>query len=127
MKEKIPTTEVLAWLQAEHPALHQTAAVERAWVWLTADLRGDHNQTARESIKAYGFRFARNGHALPDGKIAHWAHSCSRPIAFKRKGKGGATAKRNKSINAGPSHRSERPDPLARPDNGFEELAAAFV
>lgn len=122
--EPIPTADVLAWLQNTHPALHQTAAVERAWVWLTADLRGDHNKPARESIKQFGFRFAKRGHTLPDGQIAFWAHSCSAPIGFKRKGKA-------QPKTSGSSQPAQRPDPLAHEqqedDHSLEELAAVFA
>ncbi len=122
---KIPMTEVLAWLQEHHPALHRDAAIERDWVWLCTDLRGDHNKPARESIKEQGFRFAKRGHALPDGKIAYWAHACQRPIAFKRKGKAGAEA----SNKSGRGHQAQRPDPLAasQDDVSLDELAAAFA
>ena len=87
MKEKIPMTEVLAWLQTNHPALHAAAAVERDWLWLCCDLRGDHNQAVRDSIGEYGFRFARSGHTLPGGQVSFWSHSCTRPIPFKHRGK----------------------------------------
>ena len=89
MKEKIPMTEVLAWLQANHPALHAAATVERDWLWLVCDLRGDHNKTVRDSIVEYGFRFAKRGHTLPDGRVSFWSHSCLKPIPFKRRANSG--------------------------------------
>jgi hypothetical protein len=87
MKEKLPMIEVLAWLHAHHPELHATAEVERDWLWLCHDLRGDHNQAVRDSICEYGFRFAKRGHTLPSGQVSYWSHSCLRPIPFKRRGK----------------------------------------
>jgi hypothetical protein len=89
MKEKIPMTEVLAWLQANHPALHAAATIERDWLWLCCDLRGDHNKAVRDSIGEYGFRFAKRGHSLPDGQVSYWSHSCLKPIPFKRRGNSG--------------------------------------
>ena len=87
----IPQTQVLDWLQTNHPNLHTTAEIEKAWVWITENLQGTHNQPVRESIKAYGFRFAKRGHTLPSGKLAHWAHSCTAPLPFYRKHKGAPT------------------------------------
>jgi len=85
MKERIPMTEVLAWLQANHPALHAASEIERDWLWLSCDLRGDHNKAVRDSIGEYGFRFAKRGHTLPSGKVSFWSHSCLRPIPFKHR------------------------------------------
>lgn len=84
--KNIPVPEVLAWLQANHPALHESAVIDRAWTWLVFDLRGDHNKPARESLKEFGFRFAKKGHALPDGRIAYWAHSGMKPLPFRKGG-----------------------------------------
>src|SRR5271166_5513776 len=75
MKERIPMTEVLAWLHANHPTLHAAATVERDWIWLCCDLRGDHNKTVRDSIGEFGFRFAKRGHTLPSGQVSYWSHS----------------------------------------------------
>jgi len=80
-------TDVLAWLAEHHPALHSVAELDRSWVWLAVDLRGDHNKPVRESIKEAGFRFAKRGHALPSGKQGSWAHHCQKPIPFHRKRK----------------------------------------
>ncbi len=84
-RPSISQTQVLDWLQTNHPNLHTTAEIEKAWVWITENLQGAHNQPVRESIKAYGFRFAKRGHTLPSGKLAHWAHSCTAPLPFYRK------------------------------------------
>ena len=83
--EQLSPTDILAWLQETHPDLHVTAEVDRDWVWLAVDLRGDHNKPVRESIKAAGFRFhKRGGHLLPSGKLGMWGHSCNHPIRFWR-------------------------------------------
>jgi hypothetical protein len=80
---KIPQTEVLEWLAHNYPALHQRAEIERDWVWLAVDLRGDHNKPTREAIKEYGFIFSRHsGHLLPSGKLGMCGHSCERPMGF---------------------------------------------
>jgi len=121
----VPMAEILAWLARTHPALHQTAEAERDWLWLTADLRGEQNKAIRESIKQAGFRFARHGHDLPSGKLAHWAHSCTRPIGFKRK-----PGKSNQAATPSKQSQAQRPDPLTEAsweDDGLEQLAAAFV
>ena len=104
MKEKLPMTEVLAWLHANHPTLHAAATVERDWLWLCCDLRGDHNKAVRDSISEYGFRFAKRGHTLPNGFVSFWSHSCTKPIPFKRRGKSAnkPTATNNSDDNAAP-------------------------
>ncbi len=89
-REPVPMTEVLSWLLENHPTLHAECEVQKDWLWLYTDLRGDPNKAARESIKEYGFRFCAGGHTLPSGKQAHWAHSCEHPISFHRKKKAGA-------------------------------------
>lgn len=130
----IPMSEVLAWLAEHHPHLHQTVEQDRDWLWITADLKGDHNKPVRDSINHEGgFRFAKRGHTLPSGRVAFWAHSCSRPIGFKRKG--GHAGKTSPSAKGAPAANgpavARRPDPLAAPQaaarNDLEDLAAAFV
>ena len=96
-------TEVLAWLHANHPALHATATIDRDWLWLCFDLRGDHNKSVRDSIGEYGFRFARGGHELPSGQVSFWSHSCTKPIPFKRRGNSTkSTTTNNSGDNAAP-------------------------
>jgi hypothetical protein len=124
--EKMPASEVLDWLQTEHPELHANAEADRAWVWIVIDLRGDQNKPVRESLKAYGFRFARRGHALPSGKTAMWGHSCDRPTRFKRGGgKSGGKAKQRGGERK-PMSASRRADPLAD-EFDADEIAAAFA
>ena len=93
MKSKrtpISQVEVLDWLKTHHPTLFAVAEVDRAWVWLPVDLRSDH--ATRESIKAYGFAFAKHGgHLLSSGKKGTWGHSCTAPLPFFR-GKGRKTS-----------------------------------
>lgn len=87
----IQQTEVLHWLATNHPALHAVAEIERAWIWLPVDLRGD--EPTRTSIKTYGFIFSKHGgHPLPSGKVGTWGHSCMKPAPFYRKGKGSKAA-----------------------------------
>lgn len=92
MKNKrtpIPQTQVLEWLQKNHPTLHAQAEVDRSWVWLPVDLRSD--EPTRTAIKAYGFVYSkRGGHPLPSGKLGTWGHSCDTPLPFYRKKKGAA-------------------------------------
>ena len=104
MKEKLPMTDVLAWLHANHPELHAAAAIDRDWLWLCCDLRGDHNKAVRDSIGEYGFRFAKRGHTLPGGQVSFWSHSCTKPIPFKRRGNSASkpTATNNSGDNAAP-------------------------
>ena len=97
-------TEVLAWLHANHPELHAAAAIDRDWLWLCTDLRGDHNKAVRDSIGEYGFRFAKRGHTLQNGHVSYWSHSCTKPIPFKRRGNSATkpTATNNSGDNAAP-------------------------
>jgi hypothetical protein len=109
--EKIPTSQVLAWLLTNHPKLHAAAEVDRNWVWIAADLRKD--EATRTSLKDYGFRFARRGgHVLPSGALGTWAHSCDRPTPgkFKRR-------------NANPN----RPQPQPQQEETLLDELAAFA
>ena len=84
-RERIPQTAVLEWLATNHTHLHESASIERDWIWLAdVNLAGDQNKPVRESLKEFGFRFGRE-HTLPDGRIARWAHACEKPIPFRRK------------------------------------------
>lgn len=85
-------TEVLEYLAEHHPELHAAAEIDRSWVWLCVDLRGDHNKELRDAIgkQGLGFRFAPKGHPLESGHIGTWSHSCDKPIPFRRKGRGPA-------------------------------------
>lgn len=116
-REQIPQADVLNWLAKHHPELHASAELDRAWVWLCVDLRGDHNKPVRESIKEYGFRFCKRGHAFPGNKTGTWAHSCQQPTGYKRK-KGAAT----KSGSATPG---QRVDPLQ--DQPLSDLEMAML
>ena len=66
---------------------------DRSWLGLTGGLRGDENKAFRDAIKSIGFRFAKQDHTLPSGKVARWGHSCTRPLPNKFKGKGGKQPK----------------------------------
>lgn len=108
-REKIPQTVVLDWLQKNHPSLHATAELDRAWVWITENLQGDTHKATRNSIKheapGRGFVFAkRGGHKLPSGKLGTWGHSCDKPMPFRRKAKGNSTPA---APTAAPSQPSE--------------------
>lgn len=129
-------SEVLAWLAEHHPALHKAAEPDRAWLWITANLKGDHNKAVRDSINHEGgFRFAKRGHTLPSGRVAFWGHSCSHPIGFKRKG--GKPGKLPGAEAPAARNPSQRLDPLATTSpekealvavrKDLDELAAAFV
>jgi hypothetical protein len=111
MKEKLEMSEVLAWLQTNHPELHAAAEVERDWLWLCSDLRGDHNKPVRDSLCEFGFRFAKRGHELPSGQVSFWSHSCTKPIPFKRRGK--SASKPTATNNSGDSAASFSSDELA--------------
>lgn len=95
-------TDVLEFLAEHHPELHAVAELDRSWVWLPVDLRGEEHRATREAIgkQGIGFRYAKNGHTLPSGKVGTWGHHCDKPIPFRRKGKGGnATGKDGASDN----------------------------
>jgi hypothetical protein len=110
MKEKLPMAEVLAWLHANHPELHAAAAIDRDWLWLCYDLRGDHNKGVRDSLCEFGFRFAKRGHEIK-GRVSFWSHSCTKPIPFKRRGK--STGKSTTTNNSGDSAALFSSDELA--------------
>lgn len=99
-REKIKAEVVLEWLTSHFPALAEKVEQERDWVWLAADLRGEENKATRDAIKEYGFRFAKKGHPLPSGREGTWAHACTRPLPFKRKGKPGQPEKTPEEILA---------------------------
>ena len=114
-RERIPQTQVLEWLKEHHPSLWTTAELDRAWVWLVANLSGDGNKAVRESIKEFGFIFSRHGgHRLPSGKTGFWGHSCLKPLPFKRHGKGVAAPRPGPRLeNPAPS----RVDPVREQEN----------
>ena len=58
-RERIPQSQVLAWLQEHHPNLQ--AEIDRAWLWISTPLPGDDKKPIRESLKEYGFIFSRRG------------------------------------------------------------------
>lgn len=88
-REPIPQTDVLNWLAFNHPKLSLDSEIDREWVWISTDLRGEEHKATREAIKQYGFRFAKRGHALPSGKQAFWGHCCTKPLPFRRHKKPG--------------------------------------
>lgn len=99
-RPKIPINTVLEWLQQNHPALHDVAEVDRNWVWLSVDLRGDNMALIREAIKEQGFVYHNHGgHLLPSGALGNWANACEHPIRFKRKGKGNGPVKAGDNSN----------------------------
>lgn len=131
----IPMDEVIAWLAANHPNIK--AEPDRAWCWIVTDLRGDQHKATRDSLKAYGFRFAAAGHKL-GGNVSYWGHSCDRPKAFKRKGNGAApkgNAKGNGSFKARrQSDTAQRVDPMeytpqpqTLDEQTMADIAAAFA
>lgn len=83
-REKIPAGTVLAWLKEHHPLLFEDAMIDRAWVWITANLSGPEHKATRQAIKEYGFRWAKHGHPLPNGATGTWGHACTKPIPFKK-------------------------------------------
>ena len=101
------TSAVLTWLSQNHPELHAVAELDREWTWLPVDLRGDENKPVRESIKAFGFRFANHGHPLPSGKVGTWAHHGVKPTPFHR----------SASRKSRPSDRTASPVPVRLSDD----------
>lgn len=93
--------ELLAWLASEHPAVE--AEQDRHWVWVSTNLKDQ--PAVRESLKAQGFRFARNGHTLPSGKMGTWGHHCDAPTPYRRKG--------SKQASTSTKNEPQRADPLA--------------
>jgi len=85
-RQLIPQATVLAWLAEHQPQLE--AVVEREWVWIASNLKGEEHVAEREAIKSmldgHGFKFAKRGHQLPDGRMAFWAHACACPTRFHR-------------------------------------------
>jgi hypothetical protein len=113
----VPQDQVLAWLLIHYPQLHADAAVDRNWVWLTTNLSGEANRQTREAIKAFGFRFAKHFHTLPDGRVGTWGHCCTTPIPFRHhKGAAGSTG-------GGGAVQREEPEP----DETLEAAALAFA
>jgi len=85
-REPIPQVDVLDWLHTNHPKLHETCEIDRAWLWVTENLK--EYPEVRKSLSEYGFIFARRGgHKLPSGALGTWGHSCEAPLPFKRKKK----------------------------------------
>lgn len=116
---KIPASEVLEWLMEHHPALHEVAELDRAWVWLPVDLR--QMPEARKSLLDYGFKFAHYGHPLPSGHIGTYGHSCDAPTRFKRRGNAGRKQGANETRD------SEAVGDDTAPTLDVDQIAAAFL
>ncbi len=86
MRQPIPMSEVQAWLAVNQPQLEVVR--ERDWLWIASSLQGDSHAAEREAIKTMfdgnGFRFAKKGHVLPDGRVSYWGHACEHPISFRK-------------------------------------------
>lgn len=110
-RDSIPTNEVLAWLAKNHPDLIDHAEIDRSWTWLAVDLRT--KPEVRESLKQYGFVFAKRGHKMPSGSTGWWGHSCDAPMPFKRRDRD-SKPKRKERTEPRPtaSSRTGRYDPL---------------
>lgn len=100
----VPQEQVLSWLQQQFPQLAANAEVDRAWCWISQNLSGEHNRKVRDSLKEFGFRFAKRGHKLPSGTVGTWGHSCTSPLPFYRKGKGTASVKPTSPTATQPRH-----------------------
>jgi hypothetical protein len=112
-REPIPQPTVLGWLNEHHPQLVADAEIDRAWVWLKADLRGEQNKPIREGLKKYGFIFSRRGgHPLPSGGLGTWGHSCLKPMPFKRRRKGQSVSTGRQTVSG-----QVRTEPEADADN----------
>jgi hypothetical protein len=82
-------TEVMAEVSAKVPALCGHIYEDRDWLWYAGPSLQD-KPAVREVLKAVGFRYARNGHALGGGLMGTWGHSCQRPVRTWKKGERGA-------------------------------------
>ncbi len=86
MRQPIPMSEVQAWLAVNQPQLEVVR--ERDWLWCVTSLAGPEHAAEREAIKTMldgnGFRFAKKGHVLPDGRVSYWGHACDHPISFRK-------------------------------------------
>jgi hypothetical protein len=115
MREKIPPKTVLEWLNKNHPELVPDAALDRNWIWLTTNLKGDDKKPVRESLKQNGWRFAFKPHKMADGREARWANNCGFFKPFrKRKPSSHASASEA-------SHRTEPEDDLAEAAEFFNQ------
>lgn len=86
MKTKLrPQSEVFGEVLRRLPTVHVER--ERDWIWIAGDFYS--SPATREVMKEMGFKYKKENHVLPSGKVAHWAHCCMHPTPFKRKGKGG--------------------------------------
>ncbi len=112
----VSQTEVLAWLHQNYSELHARARIDRAWVWLKADLQGEQNKPIREELKQFGFVFAF--------QKKEWAHHCNAPIPFYKKGKGGG-GKRGYAANDAANVEQRNAD--ASIDREIESLLAQLA
>ena len=84
LKKSISPQAVVEWLEVHHPELEFEQ--DRHWLWLITDLRSA--PAIRQSLKEFGFIFARRGgHKLPSGRLGMWGHSCDSPTPFFRRNK----------------------------------------
>lgn len=83
MKPRRTIEEVLEQVRTTLPQLEPHMVVERAWLWYAGPSL-QHEPATRAALKALGFRYARLGHQLPDGRIGTWANSCLAPTPHQR-------------------------------------------
>lgn len=117
----LPADQVVHLFVKQLPAMFDGLAADREWLWWSGDKPSDAH---RAILLEIGFRFTPRPHRLPDGRTAHWYHSC-----------GGAVYRR-KSVNNNyrsarrPSSGENRPAPAAEShheaDSELAKLAAAL-
>lgn len=113
-RERIPQSEVFAWVEANYPELAVEA--ERAWVWIATP---PLPEPAEKALSAYGFiRSKKGGHLLPSGRLGLYGHSCEKPMPFKRK------FFKGKPADGKPAQPEHEPEPEKE---NIDEEALAFL
>lgn len=62
--------------------LSAALVADRGWLWICGvNLSGKENEATRATLKEIGFRYAPNGHPIPEFDcVGSWGHSCEHPI-----------------------------------------------
>lgn len=81
---ELPAAEVVTLFKQHLPALIKGLGADREWLWWSGPKQ---DEATRTTLTEMGWRFSGKPHVLPDGRTAHWYHSCGGAVLFRRKGR----------------------------------------
>jgi len=79
----LPADQVVHLFAKNLPELVENLGADREWLWFVSD--GKPSEDVRTTLKELGFCFTPAAHPLPDGRTAHWYHSCGGAVFRRRR------------------------------------------